>query len=81
MKALGGFVNLRSVDLSYTAVTSQGLAPFASLSKLETLNLTGTDVDDQGVQPFRRKPGLRHLYLFATKCSQDVNPTNVAAEK
>jgi uncharacterized membrane protein/mono/diheme cytochrome c family protein len=81
MKALGGFVNLRSVDLSYTAVTSQGLAPFASLTKLETLNLTGTDVDDQGVQSFRRKPGLRHLYLFATKCSQDANPTNGAAEK
>jgi uncharacterized membrane protein/mono/diheme cytochrome c family protein len=81
MKALGGFVNLRSVDLSYTAVTSQGLARFASLSKLEALNLTGTDVDDQGVQPFRRKPGLRHLYLFATKCTQDANPANGAAEK
>jgi hypothetical protein len=70
LKSLAGFANLRSVDLSRTAVTSRGLAPLASLSKLESLNLTSTDVDDEGVQAFRRKPGLRHLYLFGTRSSE-----------
>jgi uncharacterized membrane protein len=69
MKTLGSFTNLRSLDLSHTTVTSRGLASLANLGKLESLNLTATDVDDQGVLPFRRKPGLRHLYLFGTKCS------------
>jgi uncharacterized membrane protein/mono/diheme cytochrome c family protein len=68
MKTLSGFVNLRSVDLSRTAVTSRGLAPLTNLGKLESLNLTATAVDDEGVLPFRRKQGLRHLYLFGTKC-------------
>ena len=69
MKALGSFLNLRSVDLSHTAVTSRGLVSLTSLGKLESLNLTATDVDDQGVLPFRRKPGLKRLYLFETRCS------------
>ena len=81
VKMLGGFANLRSLDLSHTAVTSRGLAPLANLSKLESLNLTATDVDDEGVLPFRRKSGLRHLYLFLTKCSQGANPPDGAAGK
>jgi uncharacterized membrane protein len=81
VKTLGGFRNLHSLDLSYTAVTSRGLASLTNLSKLESLNLTATDVDDRGVLPFRRKPGLRHLYLFLTKCSQDANPADGAAGK
>ena len=79
LRTLAGFPNLRSVDLSHTAVSSRGLAPLASLNKLETLNLTSTDVDDEGVQPFRRKPGLRHLYLFATRSSEgQTAPPDIA---
>jgi len=78
---LGGFANLHSLDLSHTAVTSRGLASLTNLSKLESLNLTATDVDDEGVLPFRHKPGLRHLYLFATKCSQGANPIDDPAGK
>ena len=70
-KTLGGFVNLRSVDLSHTAVTSEGLAPLARLDKLESLNLTATNVDDSGVRPFRHRSGLKHLYLFETRCTPD----------
>jgi len=69
MKTLGTFTSLRSLDLSHTAVTSRGLAPLTNLGKLESLNLTSTDVDDHGVLPFRQKTGLRHLYLFGTKCT------------
>lgn len=69
MATLGSFRNLRSLDLSHTGVTSRGLASLTNLSKLESLNLTSTDVDDQGVLPFRQKTGLRHLYLFGTKCT------------
>jgi len=72
MKTLGSFVNLRSLDLSHTAVTSHGLASLTNLGKLESLNLTATDVDDEGVLPFRRKPGLRRLYLFETRCSEST---------
>jgi uncharacterized membrane protein/mono/diheme cytochrome c family protein len=78
MKALGTFSNLRYVDLSYTGVTSRGLASLTNLAKLESLNLTATGADDQGVLPFRHKKGLRHLYLFGTKCTQsDSSDTNV----
>jgi len=70
-KILATFPNLRSLDLSHTAVTSRGLAPLENLTKLESLNLTSTAVDDQGVRPFRHKPGLRHLYLFDTKCTNE----------
>lgn len=70
VKTLGSFVNLRYVDLSYTGVTSRGLTSLTNLTKLESLNLTATDVDDQSVLPFRHKQGLRHLYLFGTKCTQ-----------
>jgi uncharacterized membrane protein len=77
MKTLGSFNNLRYVDLSYTGVTSRGLASLTNLAKLESLNLTATSADDQGVLPFRHKKGLRHLYLFGTKCTQpeasDIN--------
>ena len=79
LRTLAGFRNLRSVDLSHTAVTSRGLAPLASLNKLESLNLTSTDVDDEGVQPFRRKPGLRHIYLFGTRSSEAAtSPPDIA---
>jgi uncharacterized membrane protein len=79
LKTLGGFPNLRYIDLSNTAVTSSGLAPLTSLAKLESLNLTATGVDDQGVLPFRNKKGLRHLYLFGTKCTQ-TEGSNVTAK-
>jgi uncharacterized membrane protein len=70
-KALASFANLRSLDLSHTVVSSRGLAPLAGLGKLESLNLTATEVDDQGVRPFRHKPGLKHLYLFETRCTPE----------
>lgn len=72
MQTLGGFTNLRLVDLSHTSLTSYGLASLTNLAKLESLNLTATNVDDQGVLPFRNKPGLRRLYLFETRCSDSV---------
>lgn len=72
MKTLGSFANLRSVDLSHTAVTSRGLSSLTNLGKLESLNLTSTEVDDAGVLPFRQKQGLRHLYLFGTKCHEGL---------
>jgi uncharacterized membrane protein len=78
MKTLGSFPNLRYIDLSNTAVTSRGLASLTNLAKLESLNLTSTGVDDQGVLPFRNKKGLRHLYLFGTKCTQtEASDANV----
>jgi hypothetical protein len=74
VSTLASFPNLRTVDLSHTAVTSQGLARLENLGKLESLNLTATDVDDQAVRPFRHKSGMRHLYLFETKCSDGTKP-------
>lgn len=74
-KVLGNFPNLIALDLSHTSITSSGLAPLEKLTKLESLNLTATDVDDKGVLPFRHRPGLRHLYLFETKCTMDAERT------
>lgn len=81
MKSVAAFNNLRTVDLSHTGVTSRGLAPLESLAKLESLNLTATNVDDEGVLPFRRKPGLHHLYLFGTKCTEAEDPAASLAKK
>jgi uncharacterized membrane protein len=69
LKTLATFSNLRTVDLAHTAVTSAGVPILAHLSRLESLNLTATAVDDAGVAALRRKPMLKRLYLFETKCT------------
>lgn len=66
LNALGVFVNLRTLDLSHTAVTSRGVQKLSKLQQLQSLNLTETAVDDSGVAELRHKSSLKNLYLFGT---------------
>jgi len=62
-------VNLRSLDLSHTAITSVGVQKLSKLERLQILNLTETDVDDSGLASLRHNSALKSLYLFGTRSS------------
>ena len=56
--------NLRSLDLTRTAVTSAGIARLAPLMRLERINLTQTAVDGPGVEAARRLPAMPRVWAF-----------------
>lgn len=56
--------NLRALDLSHTAVTSEGARSLARLQKLESLNLTATTVDETVLAELQRQPSLKRVYFF-----------------
>ncbi|MEY3608060.1 MAG: hypothetical protein RLZZ447_848, partial [Verrucomicrobiota bacterium] len=64
LSAVGRWTNLRSLDLSRTRVTGQGVAALAGLPHLEALNLTDSAVDAAGIQQARAFPALRRLWAF-----------------
>jgi Leucine-rich repeat (LRR) protein len=64
MPAIANFSNLKSLDLSNTAVTSAGLKDLMKLEKLESVNLTQTRVSHDAAAELQTKPGLKRLYLF-----------------
>jgi hypothetical protein len=67
LKALGGFTQLRRLDLSHTSVSNAGLAALRNLTRLEALNLTGTQVDDAGVAALKALPALRQIWTFGSR--------------
>jgi hypothetical protein len=69
LKTLGGWENLRAIDLTRTKVTSGGLAAVTGLKQLEQINLTDTAVDDAGVEALKAIPGLKRAWLFGTKAT------------
>ena len=65
--AIARWENLRSLDLTRTAVTSRGLGRVGIVEELERLNLTSTGVDDVGMEAIRQMPALRRLSVFETQ--------------
>ena len=61
---MGRWTNLRSLDLSRTRASSQGMVALAGLSRLEALNLTDSAVDAAGIETVRAFPALRRLWAF-----------------
>jgi internalin A len=59
-KSLG---DLTDLDLSFTAVTDDGLANLAGLTNLVTLNLEGTQITDAGLIHLERLTKIETLYL------------------
>jgi hypothetical protein len=63
---LAGWVNLRHLDLSHTAVTGRRLSSLRPLKKLESLNLTESYADPASVARLHL-PALQHIYSFDLK--------------
>jgi mono/diheme cytochrome c family protein/uncharacterized membrane protein len=60
------FTSLRRLRLEGTAITGDGLAKLAPLSRLTYLNLSGTKVTSAALDALKAMPNLRHIYLFDT---------------
>ena len=76
LTAIARWENLRSLDLTRTAVTSRGVAELVSLKNLERLNLTSTAVDDAGVQALREISSLQRLWVFESNVADaNVEPS------
>lgn len=69
LATVGGWRNLRALDLTRTQVTSEGVGALSGLAKLEALNLTSTGVDDAGVEKLKTLPALKRVWVFGTKVS------------
>jgi hypothetical protein len=54
LEHLKGLANLKSLDLSYTAVTDAGLEHLKGLANLQTLSLAGAKVGRDGVKDLQR---------------------------
>lgn len=58
--------SLRSLDLSFTAITDAGISCIVELAELETLNLGATNISDASMDEVARLPELRDLSLMTT---------------
>jgi internalin A len=67
LKALAGFKNLNSLDISHTAVTDAGLKELRSFKKLASLDLSKTSVTGAGLKEFAGLKQLEALNLADTK--------------
>ena len=66
VKGLGlkHFVNLRSLDLRYSAVNDKGMESLKSLPKLERLILRDNNISDKGIANIAGLANLRELDLY-----------------
>jgi internalin A len=64
LRELGGFGQLRTLDLGETAVTDAGLKELAALKQLQTLILYQTQVTDAGLKELAALKQLQTLNLY-----------------
>lgn len=74
LSRLAGSDRLEWLDLSYTPVTSAGLATLASLGNLQRLSLVGVSIDDQAVEALTRCQRLDELDLSGTRITDAAMP-------
>jgi uncharacterized membrane protein/mono/diheme cytochrome c family protein len=65
------FTELRTLNVSRTAVGAATVAAAAALPHLEVLNLYGTRVDDAGVLVLASAPALERVYLWDSEVTAD----------
>ena len=58
---------LQELELTYTSITSAGLAELAEMKNLKKLELRGTKVTDAGLKELRRLTKLSNLDMSETK--------------
>jgi hypothetical protein len=63
---LGGLSALRDLDLSDTALTSNGVAGLRPCGQLAVLDITGSQVDDSVVEVLLSMPSLERVFVWGT---------------
>lgn len=63
---IGGFKNLRKLNLNFTEITGNTLGNLKNIPTLKTLSLSGTNVKAEQLKVLEGFPKLRHVYLWST---------------
>lgn len=61
--------SLADLDISYSAVTAQGIEALTALKSLHTLYVNDTGLADEAANHFKNMPALKVLFLNGTKVS------------
>ena len=64
MKIIGGFENLRKLNLSFSAITGVGLAELKRLKFLRSLSISGTKVNAEQLKQLQSFPQLKTVYTW-----------------
>ncbi|MHB1036255.1 MAG: leucine-rich repeat domain-containing protein, partial [Pirellulales bacterium] len=75
LSQLTGLSKLKSLDLSRTAVSDQGMLAIAKMRQLAELELDGTQIGDAGVSHLAAHPGLQRLSLYGTAITDESMKT------
>src|SRR5690606_35230884 len=72
-------INLRQLNLNYTAVSDNELQGLAQLPRLRSLMLAGTAVSSAGLDSLLQTPSLQHLYVWNTAITPEQGDKWTAA--
>ena len=75
--AITRFVNLRTLNLSFTGVSGAGVSQLCKLPRLKNLSLSGTPVKAEDIGCLLALKSLRHLYIWNTA----IAPGSIASAK
>lgn len=64
MKIIGGFENLRRLNLSFSTITGAGLAELKRLKFLRSLSISGTKVNAEQLKQLQSFPQLKTVYTW-----------------
>lgn len=64
MKIIGGFENLRKLNLSFSAITGAGLAELKRLKFLRSLSISGTKITAEQLKQLQNFPQLKTVYTW-----------------
>lgn len=64
LKIIGGFENLRKLNLSFSAITGVGLAVLKRLKFLRSLSISGTQVNAEQLKQLQSFPQLKTVYTW-----------------
>jgi hypothetical protein len=70
MRAIGGFSNLRILNLATCGFTADGLAHLDNLPRLESFWLNQFDIDDRSIPVLQKMTSLRVLTLYGTQVTR-----------
>ncbi len=66
LKTIARFVNLRTLNLSFTNIKGSGLSALNQLKELKQLSLSGTGVNVASLAVLASLPKLKQLYIWST---------------
>ena len=66
MKEIGTFMNLVSLDLSYTGITDNDLQELRDLQQLQYISLTGNKITNAGLEYLTELKSLETIHISDT---------------